>query len=282
MSSVVVRRKVPRLSLGTGIRWSLIVMISAVVLMPLADLVLGSFETYRQYVVGAVPRPATLGNFATLWASEGSLLARWLVNSLVVSGAVTLLTLLTVVPAAYVFAKHSSRWHNVIYGVVLFTFFIPFETTLVPLYQMFNGWSLMNSYPALILPYVGSAFGLFLLRQLMLSFPVELLDAARVDGAAPWRTLRSIVVPNVKPAIVTVGLLTFINTWNDYFWPSLVTTSGNMRTAVVGLATLLSANFQFPGPILVSALIAGGPLVVMFVVFQRQITDAIVRSGLQG
>ena len=258
------------------------VVISAVVLMPLADLVLGSFETYHQYVVGAVPRPSTFGNFTTLWGSEGSLLARWLINSLVVAGTVTLLTLLTVVPAAYVFAKHSTRWHSVVYAVVLFTFFVPFETTLVPLYQMFNGWSLINSYPALILPYVGSAFGLFLLRQLLLSFPVEILDAAVVDGASSLKTLRSIVIPNVKPAIATVGLLTFINTWNDYFWPSLVTTSGHMRTTVVGLATLLSANFQFPGPILVSALIAGGPLIIIFLIFQRQITDAIVRSGLQG
>lgn len=137
-------------------------------------------------------------------------------NSIIVTIAIIILQFLTVVPAAFAFARYKFRGKNLSFGLIMSTMMIPAQLVFLPVFVMFSKYKMMNSYASLIIPFASSAFGIFMLRQNFMQVPQELIEAARLDDASELKIMFKIMLPIAKPTLITLGLLTFINTWNDY------------------------------------------------------------------
>lgn len=203
-----------------------------------------------------------------------------LVTAIVIASSVT-----TSVLAAYAFAQLEFPAKNVLFILVLATFMIPEELILVPRAVMMNknylNW--YNTLPAMVAPFLVNAFGIFLIRQFFLQIPRDLYDAARIDGAGHMRYLTTIMIPLARPAILTLALLEFIWTWNEFRWIQLVTSSSNMRTVSVGLVGFLQtdggAQTQLAMAVAVMVVL---PVVVLYFFTQRYFTEGITTTGLKG
>jgi len=213
------------------------------------------------------------------------LFVRYVLNTLIVTGIIIASTVTTSVLAAYAFAQLNFPGKNVLFIIVLTTFMIPEELILVPRAVMMNknylNW--YNTFLAIVAPSLASAFGIFLIRQFFLQVPRELFDAARIDGAGHLRYLLTIMVPLAQPAIVTLALLEFIWSWNEFRWVQLVTASANMRTISVGLVGFLQTE---GGPqthlAMAVAVMVVLPIIVLYLLTQRYFTEGIVTTGLKG
>jgi ABC-type glycerol-3-phosphate transport system permease component len=183
--------------------------------------------------------------------------------------------------AAYGFARWRFPGDTLLFLLFVGTWLVPFQVTMLPNYVFLSRLGWLDRLPALVVLHLGGAFGIVLLRQFMKGFPMELIDAAHLDRASSWQVLWRVMVPNLRAPIATVALLSFITTWNEYFW-SLLVTSKNERTVVqVGLQMFLSAEGEQWGALMAAASVATLPVLVVYLLFQRQVVDAFVRSGLR-
>jgi len=210
---------------------------------------------------------------------------RHILNTLLVTGIIVASSVGTSVLAAYAFAQLQFPAKGVLFILVLATFMIPEELVLVPRAVMMNknylNW--YNTIPAMVAPFLANAFGIFLIRQFFLQVPRELYDAARIDGAGHLRYLTSIMIPLAKPAIVTLALLEFIWTWNEFRWIQLVTASSNMRTVSVGLVGFLQTDGGSQTQLAMAvAVMVVLPIVVLYLFTQRYFTEGITTTGLKG
>ncbi len=204
----------------------------------------------------------------------------FLVNSLIVTFSVLILQTITIVPAAYAFARYSFKGKRILFGIAMLSMMIPAQLTFLPLFIMFSKFGMINSYVSLILPFASSAFGVFMLRQTFKQVPSELIEAARLDHASEFRMIYKIFLPFAKPTLVTLGMLAFISTWNDYFWPLVLTTSDAVRTLPVGIASLRNIE----SGIYYNTMMAGNimlilPIIVVFLYAQKQIIRAFTYIG---
>jgi multiple sugar transport system permease protein len=226
--------------------------------------------------------------------SEGAW--RWFVNSIFVATSITVLQLFFNSMAAYTFAKRRFPGRDVIFLVFLGTMMVPPQVTLIPNYLVLkhvpffggndvlgnggHGW--LDSYWGLILPGAVSAFGIFLLRQYMMSIPDELLDAARVDGAGEFRIYWKVVMPLCGPALAATAIFTFTYAWEDFLWPLIVVSSADKYTAPLGLALFVVKNRTSWNLLMAGSVVATLPMIIMFLVFQRRFIQGISMSGLKG
>ena len=231
-----------------------------------------------------LPESPQWRNYLSAWT--GAPFARYFLNTLFMAGAITLGQLLTSVLAAYAFARLRFAGRDLLFGLFLATLMIPGQVVLIPNYLTLAKLGLINTFGALILPFLASGFSVFLIRQHFKSVPGELADAARIDGAGSWTMLWRIFVPLAKPAIATAGLFTFLSEWNSYLWPLIVTDTDRMRTVQVGLASFL-ARSQEEGltnwpVVLAASVIVLVPTLVAFALAERQLVKGISLSGLKG
>jgi multiple sugar transport system permease protein len=221
-----------------------------------------------------------LGNYLEAWQA-----APWLhyfANTLFIATSTTLLVLLTSLPAAYTFSTLRFRGRDWLFGLVLLVLLVPSELALVPQYLLFADLHWINTYAVQILPWGASAFGIFLLRQFLLSLPRELLEAARLDGAGELAVLRYIVAPLVRPALVTLGVYVFLGAYNSFLWPLIVTNGDRVRPIEVGLAAFQSANGTAFTELSAAAIFTTLPVIFLFLLAQRQIVESVSRTGSQG
>jgi multiple sugar transport system permease protein len=227
------------------------------------------------------------------YAAEG--VTRWFINSAIVATSITALQLLFNSMAAYVFAKRRFPGRDVIFLMFLATMMVPPQVSLIPNYLILkhvplfggndlfglggHGW--LDSYYGLIMPSSASAFGIFLLRQYMLSIPDELLDAARIDGASEFKIFRRIVLPLCRPALAAMAIFVFTYAWEDFLWPLIVITSPNHQTAPLGLALFVVKNRTSWDVLMAGSVIATLPMVAVFALFQRHFIRGISLSGLK-
>lgn len=201
-------------------------------------------------------------------------------NSLIVTFTTLALQFLTIIPAAYAFARYKFKGKNLSFGLIMATMMVPAQLVFLPIFIMFSKWRMVNSYFSLIIPFASSAFGIFMLRQSFMQVPQELLEAARLDNANEFKIMGKIMLPMAKPTLITLGLLTFIGTWNDYFWPLVLTTKDVMRTLPVGVAGIASVD----GGISYNILMAGNmllivPVLIIFFIAQKHIIKAFTYIG---
>lgn len=208
---------------------------------------------------------------AYLWNSVGT-------TSLRVAGQLVLAVI-----TAYAFARYEFAGRETLFFIVLGALMIPQQLTIIPVYILIVDLEWYDTWLALIVPNLATPFGVFLLRQHFLAFPRELFDAAEMDGTNSWRTLWHIVIPNLGPAIAALTIILFIDTWNEYFWPLVVTDSDAAMTVQIGIRRYLDeeAGDQF-GPLMAGLVIASIPAIAVFFVFQRRVLETFVASGLKG
>jgi len=277
----------------------ILIIVGILSLIPFVWMFLTSVKTYSDVIalkfwpwppIGT-SQPAW-GNFAEAMARIGTdrdtglpLFVRHLLNTTFITVAVVVGVTLTSVLAAYAFAQLRFPGKGLIFIIVLITLMIPDEVTLVPRAVMMNknylGW--YNTYLALTMPFLVSAFGIFLLRQFFMQIPRDLWDAARIDGAGHLRYLTTVMVPLARPAILTVALFNFIWTWNEYRWAQLVTSSESMRTVSVGLQGFLQAEGGTETQLAMAvAVMVVLPILVLYFFTQRYFTEGISTTGLKG
>lgn len=227
-----------------------------------------------------LPDKIILLNFVKAWSSGPFL--RYFFNSVFISISVLILQFLTMVPAAYAFARYNFKWKKLLFSLVLIALMIPEQITFLPVYLQMSSWKALNTYIPLIIPYGASAFGIFLLRQAFMQVSNEIIESAKLDNSSEWKIMWRIMVPMAKPVLVTFALFSFIYHWNDYFWPLVMTNSEAFRTLPIGIAMLKDSE----GGIAWNVVMAGNmilvlPILIVFFFAQKQIIKAFVYSGIK-
>ena len=213
------------------------------------------------------PKNPTLQNFESLFQRRD--LFRWTLNSVIVAGTVTLTQILFCAMAGYVIAKKRFPGSKLIFWIYISSMMIPKQVTIVPLYIMVANFGMIDSYGGLILPSIAAPFGVFLMRQFMLSLPNEIIDAARIDGAGEFKTFWTIILPMSKPALAVLGIFTFVREWNSFLWPLIVTQSSEMKTLQAGLALIQEEVPMEYAYLMAGATYAAIPMVIVFLSFQK-------------
>jgi multiple sugar transport system permease protein len=222
----------------------------------------------------------TLENYRRVFAEVPIL--RYYLNGMIVVVAIFLGQLLVCIPAAYALARLNFTGRAASFWLVLAAMMVPYQVTAIPVFVLMSALGLVNSLGALILPFLGSAFGVFLLRQFFLSIPSSVFESARLDGATPARILVSIVLPMARPAITTFGIFSFVSHWNDYFWPSFVLRNDAAATVPFGIVQFLNQELGSEyGPQMAAATLTVVPLLIGFLLAQRQFIAGMALSSGQ-
>lgn len=269
-------------------RWAALAINGALLLLavatlgPLVWMVLASVMPVGE--ASAIP-PRLLPSRVTLEHYRGVFsrldLGRNFLNSLVISVAVTALSLLLNSLAGYAFAKLRFGGRNRLFGLLLATLVVPAQVAMLPLFLLLRSLGLVNSLLGVIVPGMASVFGIFLMRQYAQTLPDEVLEAARIDGASEWRIYWSLVLPLCRPILATLGAFTFMGTWNDFLWPLIILTDESRYTLPVAVANLMGEHVQDVELMMASAVITVLPVLVVFLALQRHYLAGITLGGVK-
>lgn len=259
------------------------VVVTVLIFFPIYWLLISSFKTQAEMRL-AVP---TLWPKSFHWSNYAEAFrvipyARFFMNTLVMSVGIVILQLNVALMAAFAFAKGRFWGKEVLFFLVLAALIVPDQVTFVPVYVMMSKVHWLDTFWALIVPSGASAYGIFLLRQAFKSLNNDVLEAARVDGAGRFTILYRILLPMAKPTVVTLGVLTFISSWNSYFWPLIMTNTNNMRVLSVGIAMLRDSiagdEAMYFHIIMAASVMAIIPIVLVFTIMQKHIVSAMANS----
>lgn len=225
------------------------------------------------------PTAMSLENYQ--YALDAIPIIRMLANTLLVSVAVTVIQLLTGLLAAYAFARWRFPFDKLVYAAVALTWLVPFQVVMIPNYLLVAQMGLLDSVTALILPHFASALAVLLLAQTMRSFPKEVLEAARMDGARSWRILWEVITPNLRGTIASLAILIFISTWNEYFWPLLLSRTAENSVVQIGIQMFMTSEGNQWGPLMAASTLASLPVLVIYIVLQRQVIQSFMKSGIR-
>lgn len=260
-----------------------LVAASVVSLIPFVWMVIAS--THRTSDLFASPLPILPGgefwqNLGRLQASVG--FGQVMLNSVLVAVLYTVFSSVVSIMCGYGLATYRFRGRGVLLGAVLVTMMIPMQVLLVPLFQMMASAGWIDSYQALIIPFLANAFGIFLMRQGFLDFPATLIEAARIDGASELRTFYRIVLPVARPQIAALIIYTFISQWNSFIWPLLMLNTEDKYTIPVALNTMIGLSRVDYSGLMLGSLLATLPLFVLFLVFQKQFVAGLLGGAVKG
>lgn len=254
----------------------------ALTVLPLAYMISLSLQSSADIFSGnPVLWPSTmhLDNFVTLF--ERAPFGRFFLNSVVMAGLITVSHLILDPLAGYAFAKFEFPFKRTLFIVVLATLMIPFFVRMIPVYVMFSTIGWLDSYKALVVPFLCDAYGIFLMRQFIEPLPNELIDAARVDGASELRIYLRVILPQTKPALAVLALFTFVFQWNNFLWPLIATSTTAMRTMPVGLTLFNQEYFTQWNLTAAGSVVLFIPTAVLFFFTQRYLVRGIALTGLK-
>jgi sn-glycerol 3-phosphate transport system permease protein len=270
--------------LAVGATYALLAVLSFVLLFPLLYAISGSLMTAREistYPPAFLPSQPRLNNFIDVL--QALPIPRQYVNSLIVAGCVMVGQLATSILSAYAFAFLRMPLRNLIFAIFLATMMVPWEAVIIPNYLTMAQYHLINSYPALILPFLAAGFGTFLLRQFFLSFPKDLYEAAVLDGSGHLRFLWSILLPLSRPALAALAIWSFLSAWNQFLWPLLVINRDEMQTLQIGISRLQDVEAgTAPNFILAGTVLALVPTLLLIYFGQRHIVRGLTAGALRG
>ncbi|MFY9915438.1 MAG: carbohydrate ABC transporter permease [Nocardioidaceae bacterium] len=264
--------------------WHLLLMPTALLfLLPLAQMILASFmsdQDLNRFPPRFFPRTLTLHGYTQLF--DQSSIVRWLINSTIVSTVAVVSHLVLCSLAGYGFARLSFRGRTVGFFLMVSTIMIPTQLLMIPTFIMFAKVGLIDTLGAAIVPWLASAFGVFLMRQFFLSLPSELEDAARIDGCSSFGVLWRIVLPLAKPALATLTVFTLLGSWNDLVWPLIAISNEDHYTVQLGLANFQGARRTDWSLLMSGNVMATAPLLIAFLLAQRHFVATMSFSGLKG
>ena len=258
--------------------------IALLMLLPLLWLVSTAFKSPTEDILQFPPRflpdQPTLNNFAEVWRTNP--FGRYLFNSTLVAGLTVGLNLLFCSLAAYPLARLSFKGREAIFTIVVSTILIPFQIVMIPLYILAVNLGLRNSYLGLIFPAIASAFGIFLLRQAFQGVPKELEEAARMDGCSELGIWWFVMLPSIRPALVTLAIFVFIGSWSDFLWPLIILDQPEYYTLPLGVAKLAGAFSLDWRLIAAGSVISIAPVLLFFIIMQHYVVPTDAGSGVKG
>jgi multiple sugar transport system permease protein len=267
-----------------ALQYVVLIVIALFFILPLIWMLVTALKPSTEWLTANwIPENPTLNNFISVFADRSLPVARWFFNSFLIAATFTILILVIDSLAAYAYARMEFRGRKPLFALLLATLVMPGIMFLIPNYITIAGLGWLGTYQGVIAPGLAGVFGVFFMRQFFMSLPRELEEAAYVDGASTWQTFFKVVLPLSGGALATLGVITFLLSWNDFLWPLLITAPNReMQTLPVGLATLQGAyNFDY-GKLMAGALILSVPVLVIFMLAQRFIIKSISTTGLKG
>ena len=273
------RRRARRFSL-----WHLFLLPTALIFaLPLLQMFLASLSPQAEllkFPPPFIPSRLTVDGFQRLFAQSDILL--WLGNTVLVSAVVIASNMVLCSLAGYGFARLKFRGRNFGFLGIVATIMIPTQVLMIPTYVLFSRVGLIDTLGAAIVPWLASAFGIFLMRQFFLSLPVELEEAALIDGCGRWRTFRSIVLPLAKPALTTLAIITLLWSWNDLLWPLVAISDDSRFTLQIGLANFQGMRRTEWSQLMAGNVLATMPLIIAFLVAQKKFIATMTFTGIKG
>jgi len=264
----------------TGVGHALMILVSLVCVFPIYWMIVTSLRPENAiFSTRLWPDAASLDNYA--YALRAVPMQRMLVNTFIVSAAVTAVQLLSGILAGYAFARWRFRGSAILFGAVALTWLVPLQVVMIPNYLLVARLGMIDTLGALILPHIASAFAIMLLAQSMRSFPTEVVEAARMDGGNHWQILWQVIAPNLRGTLASLAILIFITTWNEYFWPLLLTRSPENSVVQIGLQMFISSEGTQWGPLMAASTMASLPILLIYLVLQRQVISSFMKSGLR-
>ncbi len=272
-----------RRMLGKSLRYLLLTVLAIVVIFPLYMTVVNSLLRPSQIAA----RPPTFFPTNPQWSSYSSAwnaghMSRYLLNSAIQTLIITVGQLVTAILAAYAFAFLEFPLKRTLFLVFLSTLMVPFEVTIVTNLATINDLGWYNSYQGLAVPFLATGFGAFLLRQAFLQVPRDLQDAASLDGYGHWKFMTRVAVPLARPAVAALGVFAFLGAWNQYLWPLLVTKDEKYRTVQIGLKQLRATSIDQVNVTFAGVIIAALPLVILLLLFQKQLVRGLTAGAVKG
>jgi multiple sugar transport system permease protein len=277
------RRPSARRITVTAVLYIVLGALALVIILPLVWMVITSFKTDADAVRHpySLPNPFSLDAYQTLLSGQQPIFV-WLWNSFAAASLQTIIVLVTASLGAYALARLDFPGKRVVFGLIVSTLLVPPVVFLIPNYLIVQTFGWLDSILAITVPGAAGAFGIFFLRQFFVGLPVEVEEAARIDGAGDLRIFVQIVLPLARPALATLAVLTFLNNWNDFLWPVYVLLSPENMTLQPGLSMLQGAYRTHFGIVMAAAVIASVPVLVLFGIAQRQIVDSVAGTAVKG
>jgi multiple sugar transport system permease protein len=259
-----------------------LVLFAALTALPLLWMISASFMPAGEAMTlpaRLLPSQPTLEHYETLFSRLD--LGRSFRNSLILATSITAISLLCNSMAGYAFAKLRFRGRGRLFALLLATLIVPPQVTVLPLFLEIRALGLVNSFGGIIVAAIATVFGIFLIRQFALGIPDELLDAARLDGASELRIYFTVVLPVLRPILVTLGVFTFLSSWNDFMWPLTVLTDQSKYTLPVALANLSGEHVQDTELMMAGAVVTVLPGLLVFLALQKQYVEGIVMGSVK-
>lgn len=265
-----------------GISLAILSIMALLAFIPLYWMVATSFTQptlTMKFPPDVIPKNPTLANFKELFNEP--IIFRWTLNSLIVATSVTLAQIFLCAMAGYSLAKKKFPGSKILFSIYIASMMIPGQVTLVPLYILVSKFHMINTYWGLILPAIAAPFGVFMMRQFMMSVPDEILEAARIDGAGEFKTFIKIVMPISKPAMAVLAIFTFVGQWNSFLWPLIVANTNDMRTLQAGLSLLQEQVPMQYSYLMAAATYAAIPMVIVFMSLQKYFLRGITVGAVK-
>jgi lactose/L-arabinose transport system permease protein len=251
-------------------------------LLPLYWLIISAFKPPAEIFTNppkAFPSHWTLENIHTLFSQTKFSLA--IMNSIIISSLYTVLSCFICALTGYALAKLRAKAGKFIFTLSIALLLIPPSVLIVPLFLLLAKLNLANTYLGVILPFIANPFGVFWMRQYTLSFPTELLEAARIDGTKEWGVFWKIVIPSIMPGLAALAIFLFMSQWNDFLWPLIVLRSEQMYTIPIALSNLVGVYSNSWGQLMAGAAIATFPFIILFIFFQRYFIEGVLGGSIK-
>ncbi len=274
-----------RRRLNNALLLALLIFIGVLILIPLLWMLSTSFKPKSQWFLPEIhwiPKTFTWENYTSILSNDTLPIVRWFANSLLLSSTITILVLVVDSLAAYAYARMEFRGRRALFALLLATLFLPGIMFLVPNFLTVARLGWLNNYLGVITPALAGVFGVFFMRQFFESLPRELEEAAQIDGATQFQTFTQIALPLAKPALATLGIITFLGAWNDFLWPLLILKDRLLLTLPPGLRTLQGAYTSEYGQMMAGAAITAIPILLLYILLQRYIVESVQTTGLKG
>lgn len=275
---------IKKVETGSWVKYLVLVLASLFMLFPLYLMIIMAFKDPKSILSGAYLLPSLhprFSNFVDVFEAANFFV--YLGNTVIVVTGILLLQLLLIIPAAYVFARLKFKFSGVLFLLYVVQIMLPLEALILPNYRIMSSFGLLDTRVAMILPFIGSGYCAFLLRQAFKQIPQSLEDSAIIDGCGHFRFLWSILLPLSKPMIMVFSLISVATHWNDYLWPLIITDSDKVRTLTIGLGMFVQHESGADwGMLMAATLFIVLPIITLFLVLQRSFIESFMTSGLKG
>jgi ABC-type glycerol-3-phosphate transport system permease component len=258
----------------------LMILLSGLAIFPVWWMVVTSLKPETEiFTTRLWPRAPSLANYAYVLDAIPMLRILW--NTALMAGTTALAQVLTGLLAAYALVRWPTRGVKAAQALIGLSWLVPFQVTMIPNYVLATRLGLLDSLAGLVIPNAAAAFAVIVLYNAMRSFPREVIEAARMDGAGSFRVLWQIVTPNIRPAIAALSVLAFISAWNEYFWPLLLVRRIEHSVVQIGLQMFMTQEGNQWGPMMAAATLASLPILALYLLLHRQVVDSFMRSGIR-